>query len=296
MSGQVPKKPELRLNADEIASYTRLAELRDTPIRGDFDAAHLNAIHAFIFQDSPQHRPGQNRPDTTSWVKNRTLEGERTAYSVPYVSQDVAGHLERRLAAFEGPASLRGLGVRAFAERLGELYSDLDRIHPWSEGNSRTLRAVTRLIAEEAGFRLNWTPSGVDASTRNQLYLARDVAVMERRWPGLDEARAMATDDREEYESWYTLTDLRQRMSVRVTDIIEAGTTPLAPAPEGTRSLSHLADMLGGRQETSHAPASPGWLEKAVGYRPRPHQQQADEAAPSAPAQPGKGPSYDPSP
>jgi len=214
------------------------------------------------------------------------------------VSQDVAGHLERRLAAFEGPESLRGLGIRAFAERLGELYADLDRIHPWSEGNSRTLRAVTRLIAEEAGFRLNWTPSGVDASTRNQLYLARDIAVMERRWPGLDEARAMVTDDREEYESRYTLNDLRQRNSVKVADIIEAGTTPLAPvnAPSGSRSLSHMADMLGGRQEASHAPASPEWLEKAVGYRTRQDQQPADDVAPSAPRKPKKGPSHDPSP
>jgi len=53
MSRQVPKKPELRLNADEIASYTRLAELRDTPIRGSFDAAHLMRSMRLFFRIAP---------------------------------------------------------------------------------------------------------------------------------------------------------------------------------------------------------------------------------------------------
>jgi fido (protein-threonine AMPylation protein) len=35
--------------ADRVAK--RIRELRETPIRGHFDAAHLKSVHACLFQD-----------------------------------------------------------------------------------------------------------------------------------------------------------------------------------------------------------------------------------------------------
>jgi hypothetical protein len=44
----------------------RLSQLAESPIRGSFDLAHLQAIHAHVFQDLPHHRPGALRGDRSS--------------------------------------------------------------------------------------------------------------------------------------------------------------------------------------------------------------------------------------
>ncbi len=92
---------------------------------------------------------------------------------------------------------------------MAQLYANLDYLHPFSEGNSRTLRTFTRQLAREAGFDLNWSPSNADGLARDQLYRARDVAVILQTYPGLNEARAMATVDRMEYETYYVLRKLQ---------------------------------------------------------------------------------------
>jgi cell filamentation protein len=61
------------------------------------------------------------------------------------------------------------------AQRLAYYYGDLDAIHAFREGNSRTLRAFTADLAQAAGYRLVWAKVG---EQRQQLYHARDVAVM----------------------------------------------------------------------------------------------------------------------
>jgi hypothetical protein len=65
-------------------------------------------------------------------------------------------------------------------------------------------------LADAAGFTLDWRRAGTDAAARNALYVARDVAVLERAYPGLTEERAMATDGRAEYKAWYHLEKLRE--------------------------------------------------------------------------------------
>jgi fido (protein-threonine AMPylation protein) len=69
------------------------------------------------------------------------------------------------------------------------------------EGNSRTLLEFMRTLALAAGYTLDWTRVGIGTAARNALYVARDVAVLERAYPGLTEARAMATDNRSGYEA-----------------------------------------------------------------------------------------------
>jgi hypothetical protein len=56
------KARQARREADLV--QLRISELHEEPIRGNFDAEHLKAIHAHIFQDFPQHQPGVVRDDT----------------------------------------------------------------------------------------------------------------------------------------------------------------------------------------------------------------------------------------
>ena len=41
------------MTSGEAASFARLSELELNPLPGNFDAAHLRAIHGYIFRRSP---------------------------------------------------------------------------------------------------------------------------------------------------------------------------------------------------------------------------------------------------
>ena len=184
-------------------TFGRISELDRKPVEGKFDAAHLKEIHRRIFQDLPHHAPGEYRPDAPAHIKARALEATGQRYHVHYAprSQVDAG-VEKVLSEFGGPDSLRGLNAEQFSGRMAKLYGDLDHLHPFKEGNSRTLRAFTAQLAREAGHELNWNTTNADAAGRDRLYIARDKEVMQRAFPGLNQERAMKTDSRAEYEAY----------------------------------------------------------------------------------------------
>jgi cell filamentation protein len=196
---------KVREQRESDLAQNRIRELYENPIKGNFDAEHLRAVNAHIFQDLPHHQPGIVREDTSNWTKHRALEGRPVVYDVPYASQDIEAKITNALEEFGGPEAIDGLTPDAAATRLARLYGDLDYAHGFYEGNSRTLREFTRELAKEAGFILDWTKTGVGAKERNELYVARDLAVYERDFPGLTEEKAMQTDDRREYEAYFTV-------------------------------------------------------------------------------------------
>ena len=67
-------------------------------------------------------------------------------------------------------------------------------IHPFSEGNSRTLRSFTRQLAEQTGHELDWNITNANAVTRDALYKARDNEVLRRTYPAIDAVSAAQQD------------------------------------------------------------------------------------------------------
>lgn len=61
------------------------------------------------------------------------------------------------------------------ALELAKLYSSLDYIHPFNEGNSRTIRTFISLLAKKLNYRIYW--EGID---RNDFYIARDILVLKQ--------------------------------------------------------------------------------------------------------------------
>nr|WP_256123832.1 Fic family protein [Endobacter medicaginis] len=245
--------------------------------------AHLKANHAYIFQDLPHHHPGKVRPDTHAWSKLRKLEDQPSFYAVPYESVDVAGKAAAILDEFGGSDRLRGMDRNAFARTMASLYGDLDRAHCFFEGNSRTLREFTRTLALDAGWLLDWTPAGAGAAARNRLYLARDIAVLERAYPGLTEERAMRTSDRAEYEAWFMIEQVKTASRTTLSEIIRGGLRP-ATTPDTKPGTSAVAEQFArfraaGReqsapsdQQSSSGPdaASERRQESKGSYDPRP--------------------------
>lgn len=183
---------------DLAQSFVRAKELQLDPIKGNFDQAHLQAVHRHIFQDQPHHKPGEFREPAPGHFKHRRLEESLTGHVVPYALRSTLDReLGPLLTGLEGGAKLAGKDTLAMAGAMADLYAKLDHLHPFSEGNSRTLRAFTSQLAAENGHKLDWNTTNANRETRNALYIARDMAVIREHFPGIEPRDTATTTDRE---------------------------------------------------------------------------------------------------
>lgn len=209
----------LREQLEGFHTSKRLAELYLSPVGGKFDAAHLREINRRIFQDLPaagypEVTPGEYRspvPRGQDWIKTRSLEGVRVSPSVAYSPMDKASvaRLDKVLAGIDVDR-LSKLKTGPFVQTLGKLYTELDYIHPFPDGNSRTLREFTRELAEKCGYNLDWTRFARSAGGRNVLYIARDLSVNEIAEPLLrnDKTRQLVVYSMDQLEGNRKLPDL----------------------------------------------------------------------------------------
>ncbi|MEM1396633.1 MAG: Fic family protein [Pseudomonadota bacterium] len=109
---------------------------------GDFDWAHLRAIHHHLFQD------------IFDWAGElRTVEiskGGSQFQFRQYIETGMAD-VHRRVRAHN---YLRDLDVDAFADLAGEIMGDVNYVHPFREGNGRAQLQYFKQLAEQAGFEV----------------------------------------------------------------------------------------------------------------------------------------------
>jgi len=167
-------------------TFRRAAELRDSPVKDNFAAAHLKEINRRLFQDLTgagfkDVTPGVYRPETDKWYKIRRLTSRSLQYFVAYSTMDQSSRerLDKILEEAK-PEKLKGLDPNEFKARIGVLYADMDYIHPFLDGNSRTLREFTRQLANDSGYKVDWERFVINPAGRDHLYLARDLSVFER--------------------------------------------------------------------------------------------------------------------
>ncbi len=149
-----------------------IGRLAIIPITGPFDTRRLQETHRRIF-GNVYPWAGELRKDIGIMTKNRS--GFAVAYGP---AANVPTALEGAFAKLKAEKFLLGLDLGQFARRLAFYYSELDAIHAFREGNSRTLRAFTADLALAAGHRLVWARTGTTADDQQRLYHARDLAVM----------------------------------------------------------------------------------------------------------------------
>ena len=186
-----------RIEAD--VTRDRIVELQLVPVRGNFDAAHLREVNRRIFQDMPGKgfadvTPGRYRPEIASgdWMKNRGLETASGNFFGAYSPMNAASQakIEDVLKAAK-PARLAQLDTAEFTKTIAKAYAELDYLHPFADGNSRTLRTFTKQLANEAGYELDWERFNRSAGTRDALYVARDKAVNTIALPQMTNERSM---------------------------------------------------------------------------------------------------------
>ncbi|WP_412741216.1 Fic/DOC family protein [Krasilnikovia sp. MM14-A1259] len=151
---------------EEAASAVRLLELAANPINGQFDYDHMKAIHRHLFQDVYAWAGQERVAPVDQWMLK---EGHRY-YQAGQVLTDAA---EREYAKLAAKNLLRGLDLTAFVEALAESWGELNVIHSFREGNTRTQFVFFSQLAEQAGYRIDATQFAPGAPLRDEFVQAR---------------------------------------------------------------------------------------------------------------------------
>ncbi|MEC3981766.1 Fic/DOC family protein [Amycolatopsis sp. H20-H5] len=124
---------------------TRDVELARESLPGEYNLEHLQAFHHALFRDlygwAGQTRTVDITKETSTFCSWRFVDDQTSAV----------------LAGLEGHGWLIGLNRESFVALLAEYYGELNAMHPFREGNGRTLRAFLRQLSAAAGWRLDWS-------------------------------------------------------------------------------------------------------------------------------------------
>jgi len=136
--------PALLAEFELTASLARVAELARAPIDGSFDLDHLCAIHRHLFQD------------VYAWAGEvRTVD---IAKGMPFCRcAAIESEAGRVFGAIARDDYLVGLGRDAFVVRLATHWGEVNALHPFREGNTRTQRVFFEQLAFVAGWSVDWT-------------------------------------------------------------------------------------------------------------------------------------------
>jgi cell filamentation protein len=160
------EKNEDRLDKIE-ADFTgfRLRQLVEYPVRGKFDFAHLCAVHQFVFQD------------IFAWAgKPRTVNIQKAEAALGGLSVEYSDFKSIKSEVINACSNLNNIDwnhllLKEKAEKFAKLMAVIWKIHPFREGNTRTVITFCCDFAEKHGFPLNR-----DLFKDNSTYVRRALA------------------------------------------------------------------------------------------------------------------------
>lgn len=134
--------------AEATLALVRSLELVQQPVDGQYDLAHLQEIHARLFGDVYDWA-GQIRTVDISKGDTRFANFQQIESYAPEIFKPL--HREQLL---------RALDVDTFCLRAGHYLGELNVLHPFREGNGRSIREFIGQVARGAGYAIDW--KGVD--------------------------------------------------------------------------------------------------------------------------------------
>ncbi|MCL2467440.1 MAG: Fic family protein [Micrococcales bacterium] len=168
---------------EEYDTAVRLAELAARPIKGRFDYAHMKAIHRHIFQDvypwAGKERVGpvgafmtKDGPDVVRFAPGDP-DAPTTVYAYYPAGAGLRAAAEEQYARLAAKDLLRGLEHKEFVTELAEVWGELNVIHSFREGNTRTQAVFFSWLAEQAGYRIATDRMGPGMPLRDRFVAAR---------------------------------------------------------------------------------------------------------------------------
>lgn len=127
----------------------RILELLDKPVRGTFDLKHLQAVHAYIFQDVY---------DWAGELRKVDIAKGNMFCNAMFLS----GQAEEIFGKLKAENYLHGLEEDGFAIRLAYYFSEINALHPFREGNGWSQREFIRCLTLHNGYVINFVNADKD--------------------------------------------------------------------------------------------------------------------------------------
>ena len=135
---------KLLKTAEEEITLIKQMELLKNPIKGNFSKAHLMNIHKFIFEDIYSFA-GKIR-------KEQISKADTLFYPLNLIDRE----LDKVFAKIKEKNMLKETDREKVFDNLAYVMTELNIIHPFREGNGRSIREFIRLMAKRMGYDLNW--------------------------------------------------------------------------------------------------------------------------------------------
>ena len=138
------RENKLLKTAEEEITLIKQMELLKNPIKGNFSKAHLMNIHKFIFED------------IYSFAGKIRREQISKADTLFYPPNLIDRELDKVFAKIKEKSMLKEADKEKVFDNLAYVMAELNIIHPFREGNGRSIREFIRLMAKRMGYDLNW--------------------------------------------------------------------------------------------------------------------------------------------
>ena len=157
--------PRRAHQAETEAAHLRAKQLVVRPIEGDFDLAHLQAIHRFTLQDVYEWA-GRIRDVDTGTTNTGLIHCQ---------PEFIEAEAARVFGGIAADGYLRHLDHETFVTRLAYHWGELTALHPFLDGNTRTQSLFFDQLTRAAGWCLDWTYIGehIDDFRQARLYAHR---------------------------------------------------------------------------------------------------------------------------
>lgn len=132
-------------DSERRISSMRAIELQRQGITGRFDAAHLQSIHKFLFQDVY---------DWAGEFRDIGIFKGMTEFIAP---DRIQAELDGFCGDIRDKNYFRGLSKQDAADAMADAMCRLNLIHPFREGNGRTQRVFMEQLAANAGYDLDFS-------------------------------------------------------------------------------------------------------------------------------------------
>ena len=157
-------RSQSELDAVEAALVTAKAiQWEEAPLCDTFDLAHYRAIHKHLFEELYDWA-GQMRTINISKKGTQFCAAEE----LPRVGEAVFARVKKE-------HFFCGLSRERFAEELLDLYERTNELHPFREGNGRTQRVFLAQLAQNAGYRLDFSSVDADELMIATIYAAQGI-------------------------------------------------------------------------------------------------------------------------
>jgi cell filamentation protein len=156
-------------------SFQRSAELKSHPINGKFDYDHLKRIHGHLFQDVYEWA---GIPRTIAIYKAEALlEGRSIPYPIPddpFPPDNMNSRADYAFQELKKDRHLKGLERKLFIEKLSKHMSEIWEVHPFRDGNTRTVTVFMMQIAKDAGHPFKGKLGHYPSEVRDAFVLASE--------------------------------------------------------------------------------------------------------------------------